>query len=76
MIGTSGAIVVGTVNYQSPVPARTDYVNLGPRPEYVVGREEMLGAMRERLVADDTVRTAVLCGLGGVGKTTAALEYA
>jgi Tetratricopeptide repeat/NB-ARC domain len=51
-------------------------VRLDPRPVQVVGRERMLTDLRARLSRVQGVGVMALCGLGGVGKTTAALEYA
>jgi hypothetical protein len=53
-------------------------VRLAPRPPDLAGREELLAALDERLSAgDDAVpRTVALCGLGGAGKTSVAVEYA
>jgi len=48
-------------------------VELDPRPALLVGREELLASLATRLASRFAV---ALCGLGGVGKTAAALEYA
>jgi hypothetical protein len=54
-------------------------VRLAPRPEFLVGRDSLLGELDARL-ADGSgqagPRLAVLCGLGGAGKTSVAVEYA
>jgi RecA/RadA recombinase len=52
-------------------------VRLAPRPPVLVGREELLAALDARLAAGDghRMRTVSLCGLGGAGKTSVALEY-
>ena len=49
------------------VPAR----NLG-----FTGREELLGAIRQALVSGDRAVVQALRGMGGVGKTQLAIEYA
>jgi hypothetical protein len=53
-----------------------DPVRLDPRPVRVVGRERMLTDLHARLSRAQGVGVMALCGLGGVGKTTTALEYA
>jgi hypothetical protein len=53
-------------------------LRLAPRPVFLAGREELLAGLEERLAGDDGARPRVmaLCGLGGAGKTSLALEYA
>ncbi len=53
-------------------------VRLMPRPVFVVGREELLADLGARLSPRDGAGTQVvaLCGLGGAGKTSVAVEYA
>jgi tetratricopeptide (TPR) repeat protein len=51
-------------------------VSLLPRPSVLVGREELLAGLQVLLTEGERPRTAVLCGLGGVGKTSLATEYA
>ena len=54
-------------------------VRLAPRPEFLAGRESLLEELDALLAGrPDQVgpRTAVLCGLGGAGKTSVAVEYA
>jgi hypothetical protein len=53
-------------------------VRLAVRPPALAGREELLAELDARLSAGDSraPRTVVLCGLGGVGKTSVAVEYA
>ena len=53
-------------------------VRLAPRPPLLAGREELLTELHERLSSgeDGGPRIVVLCGLGGAGKTSVALEYA
>jgi hypothetical protein len=44
---------------------------------FLAGREELLAGLEARLAGDDTgPRVVALCGLGGAGKTSVALEYA
>jgi hypothetical protein len=53
-------------------------VSLAPRPALLAGREELLAALGTRLSAGDDrwPRVVALCGLGGAGKTSVAVEYA
>ena len=53
-------------------------VRLLPRPAFLAGREELLVGLNERLTEADAdgPRVVALCGLGGAGKTSIALEYA
>ena len=53
-------------------------LRLAPRPAFLAGREELLAELGGRLAEDDGAgpRVVALCGLGGAGKTSVALEYA
>ena len=53
-------------------------LRLAPRPVFLAGREELLAELDARLTGDDGAgpRVVALCGLGGAGKTSVALEYA
>ena len=53
-------------------------LRLAPRPVFLAGREELLAELDGLLKAGDDPgpRTGVLCGLGGAGKTSVAVEYA
>ena len=53
-------------------------LRLAPRPVFLAGREELLADLDARLGEGDGAgpRVAVLCGLGGTGKTSVAVEYA
>jgi len=51
-------------------------VRLAPRPVYLAGREELLARLDARLTVGPGPRVVVLCGLGGTGKTSVAVEYA
>jgi hypothetical protein len=61
-----------------PVSAAARVLRLAPRPVFLAGREELLAVLEDRLAGGDGAgpRVAALCGLGGAGKTSVALEYA
>jgi hypothetical protein len=72
-----GGTAIGRVEYHRPaVPTRP--VRLAPRPEFLAGREELLAGVHALLSGESRTgpRVAVLCGLGGCGKTSVAVEYA
>ena len=50
--------------------------NIGPRNPGFVGRDAILGQLRERLRSGGTAVVQALHGMGGVGKTQVAIEYA
>ena len=50
--------------------------NVPPRNPGFTGRDGLLGAVRDRLLAGDTAVVQALQGMGGVGKTQLAIEYA
>lgn len=61
----------------SAPPARLPAVwNVGPRNPGFVGRDATLGQLRERLRSGGTAVVQALHGMGGVGKTQLAIEYA
>jgi hypothetical protein len=54
-------------------------VRLGPRPVALAGREGLLAELDARLAGSEEQpwpRVVALCGLGGAGKTSVAVEYA
>jgi tetratricopeptide (TPR) repeat protein len=53
-------------------------LRLAPRPVFLAGRKDLLAELEARLAGDDGAgpRVVALCGLGGAGKTSVALEYA
>ena len=53
-------------------------LRLAPRPVFLAGREELLAELDAQLSGDEEAgpRLVALCGLGGAGKTSVALEYA
>lgn len=50
--------------------------NIPPRNPVFTGRDKLLAAVRDRLLAADTAVVQALQGMGGVGKTQLAIEYA
>jgi hypothetical protein len=74
--------IVGLLSSSLPPPAPAAaldrVVRLAPRPAPLAGREQLLEQLRERLSGDAGrwPRVVVLHGLGGAGKTSAALEHA
>ena len=53
-------------------------VRVAPRPTFLAGREQLLADLDARLASrmKSTPAVAALCGLGGAGKTSVAVEYA
>jgi hypothetical protein len=53
-------------------------LRLAPRPEFLVGREDLLAELDARLAPRDAAGPGLvaLCGMGGTGKTSVAVEYA
>jgi hypothetical protein len=76
---TSGGTAIGALAYQRRPEASGKPVRLAPRPVFLAGRESLLADIGARLASGPGhlgPRMAVLCGLGGAGKTSAAVEYA
>jgi tetratricopeptide (TPR) repeat protein len=77
-----GAAAGETVTAAPPAygPHNTPFsVPFAPKGEHFVGREELLRAVHEQLTRGTRTglgRTAALLGLGGLGKTQLAVEYA
>jgi hypothetical protein len=51
-------------------------VRLTPRPVFLAGREGLLAELDARLAGGPGPQLVALCGLGGAGKTSVAVEYA
>src|SRR5262249_22560500 len=69
-------VAVGTyIAAPRDAPARLP-VSLPSRPAALAGREDLLASLHELLTRGGAPRTVVLSGMGGVGKTSLAAEYA
>jgi hypothetical protein len=75
-VASHGGTAIGTYIAAPRPEAPRLPVSLQPRPALLAGREELLARLHELLTEGDRPRTVVLCGLGGAGKTSLAVEYA
>ena len=66
------------MDYQRRPELASQPVRLVPRPVFLAGREDLLADLDARLAAGNGPgpQIVVLSGLGGVGKTSVAVEYA
>ena len=71
-----GGTAIGTLEYQRRPEAASLPVRLAPRPVFLAGREGLLADVDARLAGGPGPRVVTLCGLGGAGKTSVAVEYA
>jgi Domain of unknown function (DUF4062)/Tetratricopeptide repeat len=64
--------------WQAGPVAASRVLRLAPRPLFLAGREDLLAELDARLAEGDEggPRVVTLCGLGGAGKTSVAIEYA
>ncbi len=82
IVGTDGGLAAGYVENLTVVTVEGRQVGrplrLSARPVELAGREAMLTSIRDRLsgLVGSQPRTAALHGMGGVGKTSVAVEYA
>ena len=73
-----GGLAIGRLEYQRPEVASLP-VRLAPRPVFLAGREGLLADLDARLAGRagrPEPQLVALCGLGGAGKTSVAVEYA
>jgi hypothetical protein len=77
VVAVQGGVAIGQLAVPPPQLAGKP-VRLALRPPPLAGREELLTELDGRLAGGDGSgpRTVVLCGLGGAGKTSVAVEYA
>jgi len=76
---TAGGTAIGTLALARRAEAAAVPVRLAPRPVVLAGREGLLAELDAWLAPDPGragPRVVVLCGLGGAGKTSVAVEYA
>ena len=74
-----GGTAIGTLEYQRRPEVASQPVRLAPRPVFLAGRERLLADLDDRLTSKQGrsgPRLVALCGLGGAGKTSVAVEYA
>ena len=73
-----GGVAIGQLQLPQQQPTAGQPVRLAPRPPELAGREALLAELDARLAAGDGPgpRIVALCGLGGAGKTSVAVEYA
>jgi len=78
MLAQLAAQVTALAQASGGAQGRRKPVRLPPRPVSLAGREELLAEVGTRLRAGDDAgpRLVALCGLGGAGKTSVAVEYA
>jgi Tetratricopeptide repeat len=76
-IAGPGGTAIGRMEYQR-LPVASQPVSLPPRPVFLAGREDLLAELDAQLSAGEGRRPRIvaLCGLGGAGKTSVAVEYA
>ncbi len=68
---------MGTLPITCATPAESAWNVPYPRNPYFTGREDLLARLREYLYSDKTTALSqAISGLGGVGKTQLAVEYA
>ena len=76
MVADRGGTAIGTLVYRRRPEVPGMPVRLAPRPVFLAGREGLLAELDARLAGGPGPRLVALCGLGGAGKTSVAIEYA
>lgn len=70
-----GKIGTSAVNAAPSAEPVVRPVRLPPRAPVLAGREDLLAELHARLADGPGPRTVALCGMGGAGKTSIAVEY-
>jgi hypothetical protein len=76
VVASHGGTSIGTYIAAPRSEVARRVLSLPPRLAGLAGREELLARLHALLTEGDRPRTVVLSGLGGVGKTSIAAEYA
>ena len=78
VVADRGGTAIGQVVYHERRGVTGKPVRLADPPQLLAGRQDLLAELDARLTGGDGSgpRTVALCGLGGTGKTSVALEYA
>jgi hypothetical protein len=71
-----GSTSIGSLEYHRRAEVAGQPVRLAPRPMSLAGRESLLADLDARLADGPGPQLVALCGLGGTGKTSVAVEYA
>jgi hypothetical protein len=78
--GGTAYIGINHINQPQPLPSPVGIPNNLPRggiePEKFVGRADELQWLRDRLQQENCIAISAIAGMGGVGKTELALQYA
>ena len=77
-LSTGVLAALGKLARGGPAWAGGPVLRLPPRVPFLAGREELLAGLDDRLAGREGTgpRVVALCGLGGAGKTSVAVEYA
>jgi hypothetical protein len=78
VVAVQGGVAIGQLHLPEQPATAGQPVRLAPRPPVLAGREALLAELDARLAGGEgpAPRTVALCGLGGAGKTSVAVEYA
>jgi hypothetical protein len=76
VVADRGGTAIGALVYQRHPEEPGLPLRLMQRPAFLAGRGGLLAQLDARLEGGPGLRLVALCGLGGVGKTSVAVEYA